>query len=127
MNFVRLIAFAGFLVGIAQPVNAADVAANISTARIEAIPIQTLTISDEQFLKGDAYGRPTTIAGTLRIAKGAGRLPLMVLVHGSGGLNPNLDVWGRHMRKWAYRPSRWIPLVVAASSARLSISRSLGD
>jgi hypothetical protein len=76
MNFVRLIAFAGFLVGIAQPVNAADVAANISTARIEAIPIQTLTISDEQFLKGDAYGRPTTIAGTLRIAKGAGRLPL---------------------------------------------------
>jgi fermentation-respiration switch protein FrsA (DUF1100 family) len=30
-------------------------------ARIEAIPIQTLTISDEQFLKGDAYGKPTTI------------------------------------------------------------------
>ena len=99
MNFVRLIAFAGFLVGIAQPVNAADVAANISTARIEAIPIQTLTISDEQFLKGDAYGRPTTIAGTLRIAKGAGRLPLMVLVHGSGGLNPNLDVWSRQFEE----------------------------
>ena len=37
-------------------------------ARIEAIPIQTLTISDEQFLKGDAYGKPTTIAGVLRVA-----------------------------------------------------------
>ena len=36
--------------------------------RIEAIPIQTLTISDEQFLKGDAYGKPTTIAGALRVA-----------------------------------------------------------
>jgi hypothetical protein len=33
-------------------------------ARIEAIPIQTLTISDQQFLKGDASGTPTTIAGT---------------------------------------------------------------
>jgi hypothetical protein len=28
-------------------------------ARIEAIPIQTLTISDQQFLKGDASGTPT--------------------------------------------------------------------
>jgi hypothetical protein len=63
MNFVRLIAFAGFLVGIAQSVNAADVAANISTARIEAIPIQTLTISDEQFLKGDAYGGRRPLQG----------------------------------------------------------------
>ena len=48
--------------------------------RIEAIPIQTLTISDEQFLKGDAYGKPTTIAGVLRVAQGSGRLPLVILV-----------------------------------------------
>ena len=64
-------------------------------ARIEAIPIQTLTISDEQFLKGDAYGRPTVIAGTLRIAQGTGRLPLVVIVQGSGGHNTNTDVWDR--------------------------------
>ena len=38
-------------------------------ARVEAIPVQTLTVTDEQFLKGDAYGRPTTIAGVLRIAR----------------------------------------------------------
>jgi hypothetical protein len=30
---------------------------------IETIPIQTLTISDEQFLKRDASGRATTISG----------------------------------------------------------------
>ena len=35
-------------------------------ARVEAIPVQTLTVTDEQFLKGDAYGRPTTIAGVLQ-------------------------------------------------------------
>jgi hypothetical protein len=40
-------------------------------ARIEAIPIQTLTISDQQFLMADASGRPTTIAGTLRVARGS--------------------------------------------------------
>src|SRR5262245_53010813 len=54
-------------------------------ARIEAIPIQTLTRSDEQFLKGDAYGKPTTIAGVLRIAQGSGHLPLVILAAGSSG------------------------------------------
>ncbi len=74
---------------------AADELPKDMAARIEAIPIQTLTISDEQFLKGDAYGRPTVIAGTLRIAQGAGRLPLVVIVQGSGGHNTNTDVWDR--------------------------------
>jgi hypothetical protein len=43
-------------------------------APIETIPIQTLSISDEQFLKGDASGRPITISGILRVAQGSGRL-----------------------------------------------------
>ena len=62
-------------------------------ARVEATPVQTLTMSDEQLLKGDAYGRPTTIAGVLRIARGSGRLPTVILVHGSGGFNANVDLW----------------------------------
>jgi dienelactone hydrolase len=62
---------------------------------IETIPIQTLTISDEQFLKGDASGRPTTISGVLRVAQGSGRLPLVILVHGSGGIEENAAVWER--------------------------------
>jgi dienelactone hydrolase len=62
---------------------------------IEAIPIQTLTISDQQFLTGDAAGRPTTIAGVLRIAQGFGRLPLVILMHGSGGFEENADLWAR--------------------------------
>lgn len=82
-------------VAVAQPADAADPLSKDMPARIEAIPIQTLTLSDEQFLKGDAYGRPTTIAGVLRVAQGSGRLPLVVLVPGSGGINASADVWGR--------------------------------
>jgi dienelactone hydrolase len=82
-------------VAVAQPTDAADAVSKNTPARIEAIPIQTLTVSDEQFLKGDAYGRPTTIAGVLRVAQGAGRLPLVVLVPGSGGINAGADVWDR--------------------------------
>jgi hypothetical protein len=66
-------------------------------ARIEAIPVQTLTITDEQFLKGDEYGRPTSIAGVLRIAQGSGRLPAVILVHGSGGFNANIDLWDQQL------------------------------
>jgi dienelactone hydrolase len=64
-------------------------------SHIETIPIQTLTISDEQFLKGDASGRPTTISGTLKVAQGSGRLPLVILLHGSGGIEENAVVWER--------------------------------
>jgi len=63
--------------------------------RIETIPIQTLTISDEQFLTGDASGRPTIISGTLKVAQGSGHLPLVILLHGSGGIEENAVVWER--------------------------------
>ena len=62
---------------------------------IETIPIQTLTISDEQFLTGDASGRPTTISGILKVAHGSGHLPLVILLHGSGGIEENAIVWER--------------------------------
>jgi dienelactone hydrolase len=62
---------------------------------IEIITIQTLTISDEQFLKADSSGVPTTISGTLKVAQGTGRLPLVILLHGSGGIEENAAVWER--------------------------------
>jgi dienelactone hydrolase len=62
---------------------------------IETITIQTLTISDEQFLKGDGSGRPTTISGTLKVAQGSGHLPMVILLHGSGGIEENAVVWER--------------------------------
>jgi dienelactone hydrolase len=83
---------------VALPAVAEPLSKDIA-ARIEAIPIQTLSISDEQFLKGDAYGKPATIAGVLRVAQGTGRLPLVIFVAGSGGFAPNTDVWDRQFEE----------------------------
>ena len=64
-------------------------------ARTELRPIQTLTLTDQQFLTGDDNGKPTTVVGQLRIAQGTGRLPVVVLQHGSAGFAPNIEYWSR--------------------------------
>ena len=54
-------------------------------ARTEVRPIETLTLTDQQFLTGDKSGKAAVIAGELRLPQGAaGRLPAVVLMHGSG-------------------------------------------
>jgi len=50
-------------------------------------------MSDEQFLKGDANGKAATIAAEFRIARPTGRQPVVVLVHGSGGIGSNISMW----------------------------------
>ena len=62
-------------------------------ARIELYAIPSLTISDRQFLTGDANGKPVTVAGEFRIAQGSGRLPVVVLMHGSSGIGANIEPW----------------------------------
>ena len=64
-------------------------------ARVELHAINTMTLSDAQFLTGDANGKATVITGQLRIAAGSGRLQVVVLQHGSGGMAANIDVWER--------------------------------
>src|SRR2546425_12800636 len=68
-------------------------------ARTELHQIQTLTLSDQQFLNGDTGGKPVTITGQLRIAQGSGRLPVVVLQHGSGGYNAKIEVWSRELNE----------------------------
>src|SRR5215813_1437883 len=84
-----------FLAIAARPPLASKTFSKDIAPRIETITIQTLTISDEQFLKGDASGRPTIISGKLKVAQGSGRLPLVILMHGSGGIEENAVVWER--------------------------------
>ena len=68
---------------------AQDELKKVMAARTELHPIPSLTLSDEQFLKGDsAAGKPVVVTGLLRIAQGAGRLPVVVMIHGSGGMGP---------------------------------------
>src|SRR5580692_8526831 len=90
---VAVICCALWLFG-AMSAHAADTAKDIA-ARTELHDIQTLTLSDQHFLKGEADGKPTMLTGALRIAQGSGRLPVVVLMHGSGGMGPNIEMWSK--------------------------------
>jgi dienelactone hydrolase len=84
-------------IALIAPIRTAAQAADSKqiAARVELHPIQSLTITDQQFLKGDSNGKAVTVAGELRIAQGTGRLPAVVLIHGSGGIGANIDVWSK--------------------------------
>jgi dienelactone hydrolase len=62
--------------------------------RIEIRPVETITLSTQQFLTGDKNGKPAILAGELRIPKpGSDKLPAVILVHGSGGASALHDRW----------------------------------
>jgi dienelactone hydrolase len=76
------------------------VAAQAQTANTKSVPARqeihafpSLTITDQQFLNGDAGGKAVTLTGTLSIAQGTGKLPVAILMHGSGGIGPNIPPW----------------------------------
>lgn len=59
-------------------------------------PVETITLSAQQFLTDDKNGKPAILAGELRIPKpGADKLPALILIHGSGGIGPALDRWAQ--------------------------------
>jgi dienelactone hydrolase len=90
------VALALFLLG-PELATAQDSVTKQIAARIELHPIQTLTLSDQQFLTGDSNSTPVTLGGEFRIAQGSGRLPVVVLMHGSGGIGPNVDFWANKL------------------------------
>jgi dienelactone hydrolase len=78
----------------------ADPSESDLAARIELRPIETLTLTDQQFLTGDKNGKAVTIAGELRIPRGvSGRVPAVVLLHGSGGVGPGPELWAKHINE----------------------------
>ena len=68
-------------------------------ARTELHSFQSLTIPDAAFLKGQDTGTAVTLAGELRVAQGTGRMPVVVLVHGSSGIGSNTEVWARQFNQ----------------------------
>jgi dienelactone hydrolase len=65
-------------------------------ARIELRAFQSLTLTDQQFLTGDKNGSLVTIGGELRIPQGiSGRAPVVIILHGAGGLGPSNELWSR--------------------------------
>jgi dienelactone hydrolase len=62
--------------------------------RVEIRPVETITLSTQQFLTGDKNGKPAILAGELRIPKpGTDKLPAVILLHGSGGISAIQDRW----------------------------------
>lgn len=65
-----------------------------AASRVEIFPIPSLTLSDQQFLSGDAAaGKPVTVAGEFRVAQGTGKMPVVVLMHGSSGVGATTEAW----------------------------------
>jgi dienelactone hydrolase len=65
--------------------------------RVELHAVPSVWISDEQFLTGDDKGKPINVGAELRIAQGKGKLPLVVLMHGSSGIGGNVPFWVREL------------------------------
>ena len=90
---LKHLAIAALVTMAAVPLCAETPTADIAVrTELHAIPSQTL--SDAAFLTGKD-GKPVTVGGQLRVAQGSGRLPVVVLMHGSGGMGANIDSWSR--------------------------------
>ena len=89
-------------------------------ARTELRAIETLTITDQQFLTGDKSGKAVTIAGELRLPQGSrsGKLPAVVLLHGSGGINGGNELWAKEFNEMGIARCFSIASAGAGSSAR---------
>ena len=65
--------------------------------RTEVYPVPAQTLTTTQILNGEK-GTPVMLAGELRIPRpGTDRLPAVILVHGSGGIGPNIDAWAKEI------------------------------
>ncbi len=65
------------------------------TARIEIVSLESPTPVDEQFLLGNKGVNLARIGAELRLPPGAGRVPAVVLIHGSGGIGTNVHRWAQ--------------------------------
>ena len=62
--------------------------------RTEIHSFQSTTMTDQDFLTGRKEGKPVALAGVLRLPRpGTDRLPVVVLLHGSGGISGYVTDW----------------------------------
>ena len=83
---------------VALGVLAAPVAAHAQGSswpgRIEILAVHSQTLPLDAFLRGDKAGPDVLLGGELRLPVGAsGRVPAVILIHGSGGIGAGPDMW----------------------------------
>jgi len=70
----------------------------LAEVRPEIHPVETVTLTGRQFLLGEKTGKPTALAGVLRVpVSGTGRRPAIVLLHGSAGVAESTERWAREL------------------------------
>jgi dienelactone hydrolase len=73
----------------------------LAQMRIYVIPFDSVTLSSQQVLLGETQGKPVTLAGELRLPlRGTDKVPVVILVHGIGGLMVKDDEWVRALNSW---------------------------
>ncbi|MCX4151512.1 MULTISPECIES: dienelactone hydrolase family protein [Paraburkholderia] len=67
-------------------------------ARMEIVTFASVTLTDQEFLAGREDGKPVTVAGELRLPRaGNERFPLVILLHGSGGIAGFVTDWEQEL------------------------------
>ncbi len=62
--------------------------------RIEILPVRSQTLPLDAFLRGDKNRPEVLLGGELRLPFGtSGRVPAVILIHGSGGIVAGSDMW----------------------------------
>lgn len=62
-------------------------------AHSEVIRFESTTLTDQEFLTGSKGGKPVTLTGMLRLPAGTDKVPVAVLLHGSGGIHGYVTGW----------------------------------
>jgi dienelactone hydrolase len=66
--------------------------------RLEIHAIPSVTVSNQQFLTGDRYGKPVIVAGELRLPRATPEnFPVVILIHGSAGISAATDRWAQEL------------------------------
>ncbi len=77
--------------------------AQAQVARQEVHALQSVTLSDADFLNGKRDGTLVTLSGLLSLPEvGPEKLPAVVLLHGSGGMGGSgsiIDEWSRELNQ----------------------------
>jgi dienelactone hydrolase len=88
----RLVSLALAVAGCASGASAQGV------GRLEIHSIASVTVSNQQFLTGNRYGKPVTVGGELRLPRGtAQNYPAVILIHGSGGISAGTERWAQEL------------------------------
>jgi dienelactone hydrolase len=73
--------------------------ASAQVYRIEVHPIETVTVTNQQVLNGHKNGKRAVIGGELQLPRGEGRLPVVIVIHGSGGVGAREHRWAHELNQ----------------------------